>query len=75
MRCALPRPTSGGKLGYGALSLEEGSLPGLITYVRQQRQHHHLGSLLALYEHTGDGGSERERPLRAPFRGRPPSAG
>ncbi len=61
--------------GYGALSLNEGSLPGVTAYVRQQRQHHHLGALLALYEHTGDGGSERERPFRAPLTGRPRSAG
>jgi putative transposase len=40
--------------GYGALSLGERSLPNVIAYVRNQREHHARPSVIGLYEHAGD---------------------
>jgi len=40
--------------GYGAVSLSEGSLPKVIEYVRNQREHHSGGSLLEALENVGD---------------------
>ena len=39
--------------GYGAVSLGERSLPDVIAYVRNQRQHHAQGSVIRLYEYSG----------------------
>jgi len=44
--------------GYGVLSLGERSLPTVIAYVRNQRAHHTNGSLMPLYEHTGEDRTE-----------------
>ena len=36
--------------GYGALTFGERSLPDVITYVRNQKEHHHQQSVRPLYE-------------------------
>ena len=40
--------------GCGAVSRGERSLPSVIAYVRNQREHHAGGSLIGLYEHAGE---------------------
>jgi putative transposase len=36
--------------GYGVLSFGERSLPQIVSYVLNQREHHRQGTLIALYE-------------------------
>ena len=38
--------------GYGTLSLGERSLRTVVAYVKDQKQHHHQGTLIELYETT-----------------------
>jgi putative transposase len=40
--------------GYGVLSFAERSLPTILDYVRNQREHHQAGQTIALYEHCVD---------------------
>ena len=57
--------------GYGAVSLGERSLPSVIDYVRKQREHHAGGSLIALYEHAGEGAATPRTDTERPDRERP----
>ncbi len=40
--------------GYGVLSIGERSLPTLIAYANNQRQHHQSGTTIALYERMAE---------------------
>jgi len=40
--------------GYGAISIGERSLPTVIAYANNQKQHHHDGTVIAIYEHIAE---------------------
>ena len=52
--------------GYGAMSLGERSLPTVVEYVRNQREHHASRRLLPIFEQTGN-----DQPAPAYHDGRP----
>lgn len=41
--------------GYGALTIGGDSLPGVVAYVRNQREHHRDHTTVAVYERVSDG--------------------
>jgi len=46
------RPAFKWQEGYGAVTISERSLPSVIAYVNNQKQHHHEGTVIGIYEHT-----------------------
>ncbi len=48
--------------GYGALSISERSLPTVVAYVKEQKQHHHEGITTRVYEITESSSDDFRRP-------------
>jgi len=52
---------------YGAFTVSKDAVPHVEAYIRQQREHHARGSLVAVWEETvTDEGSSRRRPTLRP---------
>ena len=40
--------------GYGVLTPGERSMPDVVKYVKNQRQHHNIGTTIPVFERTGE---------------------
>jgi putative transposase len=47
--------------GYGALSIDESSLPTVIAYAKNQKEHHRMNQFTPLYEKMDDDEDEAKR--------------
>ena len=43
--------------GYGVLTLGERSMPDVVKYVKNQRQHHSAGTIIPVFERTDENDS------------------
>ena len=43
--------------GYGVLTLGERSMPDVVKYVKEQRQHHNAGTIISIFERIEENGS------------------